>query len=307
MIVTYFEKIVPITFKLAEEFSSMRASTGECIVNADYLPQLAELFKRGPFHAPTWASVTCEADGITYRGDGKHSSTVFVAGLCPFEGKSARVIRATCHTLAEVGEFYNQFNQPESSRSSQEINQSIVAYIPELAVMPKSFIDLTVNAIDMSIRGSAYDEKECKVSKLHKARRLVTETPFVTFLYAIHNSPYRLTTISHIKTRAVMAFAHGIYHENEALAGEFLRLVRDGSNPDHMSPDRSLYEYLKSVSKVKKNKVRDVDIIARCNRDWEGFKKIKLGDIAKSSQPKYKIRGRRGRKPKAVVDQPAAA
>jgi hypothetical protein len=296
---TLSEKIAPASLKLAAEFSEMKPCTGECAFDPVHMENLATLWETGPYHAPIWASVYCKEDGQNYRGDGKHSSAVFHSKRLPVSGREVHLIRAECDYKSETGDFYNQFNQPESSRTDREINQSIAAQIAEIAGFSKPFIDRCVSGIDMSVRGTVHYDKTHKVSKLEKAKRLRVEKPFVLFLHAIHDTPGLMADIKHIVTVPVVAACRNMYLDNSALAREYITLFRDGSNPNHADPDRSLYEYLRSArlgasKKRDKNTVTESDILGRCMQGWEDYKAYKSGaTFSTGRKPNHKKRGRR--------------
>lgn len=290
-----YEKIEPITKKLCSEVSEARASTGECIFDEKHMHHLLNLFKTGPFHAPTWVIVFCKQDGQYYRADGKHSSAIFHLGLLPMADRQARVIRYECDRSTEVADIFNMFDQPESARPTTEINQSVAAHIKDIANLSKQFIDDCVAGIQLSLQGTENYDRTHKPSKLEKAKRLEDEKKFVVFIDSIHNTPNVKASIKHMQKVPVFAVAHSIYHENEAFAREFLTLVRDGSNPNTGEhPDRTLYEYLRTCRIPDKNKeiASAKDILKKSFKCWEQFVAMKNGNAVSHARPRFKKRGK---------------
>lgn len=290
MIVIISEKLETITLKLSKEFTNKLPSLGECNLDSDHQEKLAILFEEGPYHPCTWASILCAEDGKEYRGDGKHSAGIFSSGRLPCNGKRAMVIRAKCDTLEEVGLFYNQFNQPETSRDATEINQSVATYLPKISGFSKQFINRCVRGI-VKARGSAAKS----LSRLQMAGFVKTYQPFVIFCYQInYPSDVKVCNAKHLHKVPVVAAMFIGYEEDVVLATEFWQLVRDGSNPNLGHPDRALYRFLLEVKKTEKG---DESTLERCLKGWENYKALKRGEWNENrSGPKPNARGRR-RKP----------
>ncbi len=140
-----------ITRALCQEFSSMRATAGERALSPTRIARHYKSLTSGRFVPPVWA--TASWDGITYRVNGQHTSTMLFQLS---EEDFAQYVRATgmtvtLHTLScsdknGLAEAYAAYDSPTSLRTGGDLNMAAAAQIPQLSQVVAPRLTLTIAA-----------------------------------------------------------------------------------------------------------------------------------------------------------------
>jgi hypothetical protein len=234
-------KIVPITRRYAEQFSSLPTSRGDRNLDTPkgrkHVAWLNTLIHEGKFHSPKWAVAIL--DGVTYRVNGGHSSMMLAElnGEFPV-GLTATVDTFTCDTLRDLAELFSQFDSRQSIRTVTDKARAHAAISDRLSAIAPTYISRAVYGIAWSLTGYAdsrhvFSEDE-RISLMHDYEDfIVWVRQFIGFA--------RMGGVSKI---GAMFETHQSY---PYAADVFWRQITTECHPDNNHPTRRIASYYKEI------------------------------------------------------------
>jgi hypothetical protein len=265
-------KVVQSSPKLAETFRDMLACPYDRPTRQPRLDYLREVILNGTFRNCEWATAYCEETGLTYRVNGKHTSTI-VSGLNG-EAPPLNVVlgKYHCDTLEDVAKLYATFDTRSSMRSTNDIYLAYACAVPQLA-------GLSGKTISVAVAGMAYhywtERSYLDHPAEEKAELLWKHRDFVLFYHQLifgHAS-------RHLKRSPAAAAMFSTYLKCQRDAKLFWELVMTEEGASPRTPDRKLADYLKSVcvnlgvgSRTTKKVSSVREIYAKCIHAWNAWR-----------------------------------
>jgi hypothetical protein len=266
-----------VTRRLAREFAEMEPAPKDRPLSERRLQVYTLLMNKGEFRPMSWASILCKETGVTYRVNGKHTSTI-CATLDPLPELFAVVERYECDTLDDVGRLYGTYDSKMQARTTADINRSFASCVPGLADIPVKILNACAGGMSFATYFQTYRHQE---QPAERAERLLEHSDFVVWLNAtlFHGATSKN---SHLMRVPVVACVFQSYQKDEGKAREFWLAVRDetGLAPD--LPDRKLAKYLTTSisstgarvhSGVNRFRVTDREHYAKCVMAWNAWRK----------------------------------
>ena len=266
-------QVKEITPDLARYFSNkLKRVPGERPLSKDRVNGILDKIAEGQQIVFEWAEALCNEDGEIYRVNGQNSSFA----ICSLDSDDwpanlyASVTEYYCETFADLGELYAQFDNPERSRTSGNINQIVACSVKDLKGM-------RTRVIDVAVTGMEFSESEGKNSRLdryERAERLRLNEDFVKWLDFIFCGPS--PDWEHLKRGPVVAAMFLTYKRSKPLATEFWSEIRD-SGSEKGTPQAKLRDYL-IRSRVRGSATGAVgasprEMFVKCLVAWNAWRK----------------------------------
>lgn len=278
------------TKKLVQHFSEMPSVPRDRPLSDRRLKVYGKLLDAGLFRPVSWASARCLEDGMTYRVNGKHTSTM-LSRLDDLPEFYVVVEEYVCDTLEDVAQLYSTFDSGEQSRSARDIYKSFAGTVPALAKVPDNYIYSAIIGIAYADMGN---EMYAKSSPAERAEMLLDNVDFVAWSFGIIAATPTIaeTGISvsshkknqHLLRRAVSAAMYKTYKSSVRHATEFWQMVRDENGPSPKSPDRKLARYLLTagsgtVRRMAQTSAGTREIFVKCIHAWNAWRKGEPTDL----------------------------
>ena len=108
------------TRALAREFAEMAAVPNERRLRPGRLARHERNLRKGRFRPPEWAACRCKQDGVRYRVNGYHTSTL-LAEIEPMPRLEVIVSEYEADTPRDVADLYATFDSQDTTRTPREI------------------------------------------------------------------------------------------------------------------------------------------------------------------------------------------
>jgi hypothetical protein len=270
-------KVVKLTPALCKEFASMQTAPNDRPFSDKRRQFLEEQVRLGKFRTASFASVLCEETGVTYRVNGKHSSTLFAGMNGEFPNDIRCIVeRYTAKTLRDVADLFSTFDPQESARKQGDINAAFAGSDPELRDLPRKIINLAVTGISYANWEGNYHGHDSR----ERAMLSIDNASFVQWLYLVVDNSRK--EFKFLRRGSVVAAMFKSFSRSHRAASDFWEEVREASNPDTKSPSRVLNRYLLTTvvgSQRKSSKGADsVDndtlhaMYVRCLHAWNAYR-----------------------------------
>lgn len=270
-------KTLRVTRRVALEFAEMEPAPKDRPLSERRLQVYTALMNRGEFRPMSWASIRCHETGVTYRVNGKHTSTI-CSTLNPLPELYAVVERYECDDLDDVGRLYGTYDSKMQARTTADINRSFASCVPGLADIPTKIINACAGGMSFATFFQNYTSRE---QPAERAERLLEHSDFVEWINAtlFRGSTGRQT---HLMRVPVVACIFQSYRKDRDRATEFWLAVRDETGVAPDLPDRRLAKYLTtSISSnggrinagVNRFRVTDREHFAKCVMAWNAWRK----------------------------------
>lgn len=268
-------KTVKITRKLAQEFALMERAPHDRELQPRRLEHITRIINEGRLRPPEWVCAYCTATGVTYRINGKHTSTV-ISGLNKIpDYLKAITSKYECQTLEDVADLYATFDAKFTTRSVRDIYTVFGQSHPDLVEVQSHVLAICAAGIAYS----TYENGATRVPTEEKARKLLEYSDFVLFVasLSIRAAEYRWLARS-----SVVAAMHKTWQKSKTGCVSFWKSVRDGDDPDPQSSSRVLQRWLMTSSLSSKSavftegsRVTDHEMLSRCILAYNSWRKGK--------------------------------
>lgn len=271
-------KIVMATAALARTFAEMERLPHDRDFKTAKIGRLAAVMKTEEFRGCEWARCYCRETGLTYRVNGKHTSTTAAGLNGEFRPFPVLVSDYEADTLEDVARLYATFDTQDSTRNSGDINQALAASHPTLAALGRKIISLAVTGLAYAKWGTAAHGHP----SLERAALMLANLDFCKWVQEIMVGDCKCIRRGPVVAAMVRTFA-----KSQTASKEFWAAVRDGSGPHQDCPDRKLQKYLLGISvnlgsgAIPKGKtiVSFREVFARCIHAWNAFRTNKPTEL----------------------------
>lgn len=266
--------------KLVEEFVNMEPAPYDRPLSERRMMVYERLLKMNAFRPVVWASAVCHETNMTYRVNGKHTSTL-LSRLPELPKFHVTVERYSCETLADVAALYGTFDSNLSNRNSTDINASFAAAVPEFAGIPMRIINLAV----ASVSYHKWNDTELrKVPHAERAEQLLDHIGFVKWLREIVSTvdtKDRNSLCKHLVRTSVVSAMFATYDRGPVIAKQFWTAVRDESAADRNDATRTLARFLvraviggnRGKGGGERNVVSLREMYVKCLHAWNAWRK----------------------------------
>lgn len=228
-------RVVRVTKELAAEFFAMPTIDHDRRLNVSRKYLLREALRNGTLRSLEWGICFCEETGVTYRVNGKHTSSI-----CSEEPRLPEIYATiqshAAATLDDVVDLYLTYDSGISSKTSSDNNKAVAASIPELSRM-------STRLADKVVAGLAYWQWGSRCTGIKSSERsamLRRHVDFACFMVELFGEKYD----RNILRQGVIAAIKATFDRDVDASREFWIAVRDetGCSPD--LPDRKLARHL---------------------------------------------------------------
>jgi hypothetical protein len=282
-------KTEKVTKALAMKFRDMDPVPNDRQLKPKRLDAYRKMLHAGLFRPVQWATVHCHETGMTYRANGKHTSTLF----CEYEALPqdvyATIEHYHCDDLNDVARLYATFDSRTQVRTTNDINRAFAAVDPELSDISPSIINLCVSSVSYS----RYREQYTTMPAPERAECLL-EADVKRFVQWVDSLSLRSDSALHLSRSPVVACMFDTWSKCRRDANEFWLAVKDGSGSNHKSPDRVLHKYLLTVgvfkpgaTGVRKRKLATPrEMYVKCLHAWNAWRRDTMTDLKYHAQAK---------------------
>lgn len=268
-----FKELVDVTKEIAKDFMDMEKCPGDRPFRPARYDRYKNIIEEDPqlFHPPTWAAA--EYNGVQYRINGKHTSTLFFNEKIP-AGQSVLALWYKCTEAADLATLYAQYDSFTGVRTAKDIYQTCAAIEPSLS-------KLTGRVIELAATGLAYhywEEEQKKYDAVERGELMIDHVDFCLFLHeTLYEKQDGLTEQKILRRAPVTAAMARTYLKNRKAAREFWMNLSQG-NKDH--PGRTLEYFLLDHSVMHgrggqngKHPVSPREMFAKCIYAWNAWRK----------------------------------
>lgn len=259
-----------LTKKLASEFSQMITIDHDRNLSETRLEGHMANVENGTFYSPDWAKCLCKEDGVTYRVNGKHTSTMFSLDevIIP-NGLYVNIKTFEADTLEDVAMLYTTFDCPESAKSSGDTTKAIIYTEESLRGLPTKFI----NDVTKAINYAAVQDKIYDIKLRDRAKKAIEpdNVKFILWLREHLHDGNAGKGKNHVWRSPVMSAMYLTYQKSQKDSIEFWSRVRDetGASPD--LPCRKLAKWLTATSLNNKPGLAK-EFFVRSVQAWNAFR-----------------------------------
>lgn len=232
--------VKPLTSSLARYFSEMERAPNDRKLSDRRLSVYKNQLAQGWWRPCTWAEAVCEETGITYRVNGKHTSTLFASMEAVPNGLFVTIETYACATLADVARLYGTYDRSIQARTSSDINRMFAATEPALAEVSNRMIDACAAGLQLYRSGGVVSTAQM-VDPATRAEGLLDECVFVVWASQIVGDT---TKHRHLVRSGVVAAMYATYRKSQRDALSFWQSVRDETGAKPSMPDRQLSRWL---------------------------------------------------------------
>ena len=281
----------PLTPETLAEFEQAIAMPGERPLDPKRMRMLRDLISDETFHGVDWSIARCKEDGVTYRADGQHSSTL-LRGLLKDDsngdepefptGLLATITTYEIDSLADDGmELFEAFNRPESVRTNKDMLGVYKAGHSDLkgvstdhlsgilAGVSYAFRHLTADSVE-NVRTEWDDYAGYMPNRRHAGALLDLEA---VRKFIFWTAQFAASTNSEfLKKPSIVAAMFKQWAESEEKATVWWSAVMNESG-DEDDESTDLADALNKLVGQTRSKVSPVDFLSRCERSWKKYRK----------------------------------
>lgn len=258
---------LPLTFELAHEFASMTKIDNDRELSESRMESHKKKVATGEFYTPRWSKCYCKENGITYRVDGKHSSTLFTQIPIP-SGMTVTILEFEAETKIDVAVLYTQFDTPESVKTKSDTLKAITSFNELINSLPVKFKNDISKAFELAINPT---KGKCSNNIRERALGML-EPEKLTFIEWLYNNLYiGYSGAKHIWRSPVMAVMYLNYQKDPQDTLEFWGRVRDENGDKPTWVCRQLAKWLTTTSL---NNTPDIyrEFYVRCMQAWNAHR-----------------------------------
>lgn len=264
--------VVPLTMELAKRFYGMGRSFCERPFSGERVARLLAEFKDEPTLDFNWAVAIL--DGVEYRVNGQHTSTIFATGKYPIlPGLSVVLATYICSSRIEITNLWGHLDSRDSSRTRGEVVAAYAQTDAQLAKVPKSIVGLVASGISMA-QHTAQLNSTPKLTSEEIGDLVLSNGEFILFCWSLSRN---IEGQRKIRRAPVYAAMYSTYLVDPEACQLFWTAVRDGTGYPRRDPDRVLHNYLgetKVVSSSKKaymSESREI-FYSKCIHAWNAWR-----------------------------------
>ncbi len=293
----------------AHTHSTMLAVPNDRDIKDPHILKLQKEVVKGMFHTCEWAIIYCKEDGLCYRTNGKHTSTMFADETFVWEGDIViTYVTWECDTKVELAKIYACYDRNWVKRTDSEINSGFTANVSTLHKANRKTIDDCVRGLACAKFGIGYLGH---LDQEGRAEGLVSESVFCGFVRGLMEAKM-VPAAKTFKRYSIIAAMYQTFQEDPIGASIFWEKVFFGSGKIR-TPDRRLNTFIISTktTDIKEETIlkQNEAIINTCLREWDAWWAQYSRGMAKAGKAKravaYKLREARANytkpKPEASV------
>lgn len=277
-------KVVKATPALAKRFAEMEAIRGDRPIKPRLSATIRREIQEGRFRTTEWSTYLCEADGKTYRVNGKHTSNILASMNGDFPKDLSILLTEFKGPDIETGAaLYETFDPRNSARSGPDINHAYAAANPRLDGVSRRLICNCCTAI-------AYNEYEDNMSTWttpgSRARACLTKDDFILWLNELVEGKPQNKDAAILLRSSCVAAIYRSYLKAKGPAFEFWKAVHEGSGTNRKSADRTLRDFLLRSSVAKgsgagdhKSHVSPREMFVKCIHAWNAWRRNESTDL----------------------------
>lgn len=289
--VKLISEFVPLTRELALEFAQMRPLPGERPLKDARLKFFRNCINNGSFNSPTWSKVYVGDDKTPYRTDGQHTSHILAKcdeAMFP-HGLQVTVDSWQVASEAELGDLFDLFNNPISTRSNTDKMGVFVAKYEDLGNIERKFLARTAHGLNYyykTLSASTDTPRPPEFSTRDYGMYFEDETHrrFAVWLYRYNNvHPHGWM----LGKPGIVAEMFTDWRAFPTAAESFWNYVIRESHPDNEDETRELARTFREWSR-KKPTVKQDKYMAKANKTWERFRRsliLQQREAAQGDQP----------------------
>jgi hypothetical protein len=282
---------VPVTKKLADEFSVMEKTDIERPLKEKKIARLRALLNNKEFRPTTFARALCKEDGVTYRVDAQHSSTMLADAAATdkalLEGVYVHLEDYECDTKKDVAALWGTFDSKEQVRSGSDIVNAVSQTIDKVKNVNQKLVNLAVGALNYAGNVTNMGGGKSGATAVERASVLHDHKNFVIFLKNCLGSDQKNEDTACLWRVPVVAAIFATYQKDREAAKAFWRAVRDGSGAKPDLPDRKLQKWLLALAPSggrgsgtpTAEKVVAKTVLGRCIEAWNLHREGKTGNL----------------------------
>lgn len=231
-----------LSHSLASKYKNMPRWKGERNLNRSRIAYLIESIPT--IHLPfTW--ITMLVDGVLYRVNGQHTSTL-LTDRPELIDPAMRVvcIHYKCKDFTEAGMLYASIDSRMMTRTTADVNRSLCGGHPQLDRVSDALINVCSSGLRMSTR-ALLDHKNLTV--VDAGELLFQNIDFIVN-FSRELLPSRGEDYKHLWRAPVLFAIHQSYGVDPEQAKVFWTAVRDGSSKASLSIPNTLRDYLRATA-----------------------------------------------------------
>lgn len=268
------------TKALVSEFFNMEALPRDRPLSSRRLMIYQRILANGEFRPVTWASAFCKEMGVTYRVNGKHTSTLLHGVLDDLPEFFVTVERYECPTMEDVAKLYSTFDSNIGIRNASDIVLSFASTVKEFNQdsnpIAKKTLLLSVTAAAFAEWGLNYHSEKTVVER---AELILDNVDFTLWLDEIlwpKIKGRKQKDAAHIWRAPVAAAMYATWHKARGDSTQFWQAVRDESD-ELGSVTRVLAKWLdrsacRTAMQSKKPIVAFREMYVRCMQHWNAWR-----------------------------------
>lgn len=267
-----------LTKNLAETFASMTPAPGDRVLSESRITKYISLVNAGRFRKDSdWCRCHCKETGLTYRTNGKHTSTMFTRIDIP-TGQEVTIKDYEADSLEGVAELYATHDAKENARTSSNIYVNYAKSFPELHDVKAKAINLTISGLSFHLWLEQYGMKPA----IERATLLHDQTSFCLFL----NDLLQGDNSKPLRKLSVAAAMFGCFKKSQKSCQEFWTAVRDETGPTPDLPDRKLGRFLvecsvrsSGINPVSRKIITQKELYVKCIHGWNAWRSGEKTDL----------------------------
>jgi len=272
-----------VTKRFAKTYAEMERAPHDRPLSERRLMVYEKLARQGSFRPVTWAKAWCPETKQWYRVNGKHTSIMLSGWQGPMPEFYVTEEIYNCDTLEDVARLYATFDSKMQSRTTNDINASFAATMPELSEIHVAIISLAVSAISFDKWGEHY---ATQIQPAERAELLLDNAEFTVWLSDMVNGREGNVLLGKqiLKKVPVAACMYACYKKSKQAAGEFWTAVRDETGANPKTPDRKLATLLittglRSKDGAKSKMIGARELYVKCIHAWNAWRKKESTDM----------------------------
>ena len=162
------------TRELAQHFLDMPSVKGERKIKPKRLEALANEIGHGFLREWDWAVCLCHENGLTFRINGQHSSTLITQGRVP-DDNPACIKHFEAETIENLNDLWSIVDSKISSRDKREVLNAIIMEDPDLERLRDDPLLLNIHgALSLVEFGSGHTETDRETARaIHKHKDFI--------------------------------------------------------------------------------------------------------------------------------------
>lgn len=263
-----------LTRKLAAEFAALPAINRDRPLSQLRLQRHRQALDHGQFRNPEWATALCKEDGVEYRVNGRHTSTLLSDPDVEIPADlKAIVTHYECDTHADVAALWATFDSKNSTRTARDIYNTFAGSEPELDELNTQHINII--AAGLGLAADSDKGNNPRISAEDKGEMLLRYKDFVLWASSLL-SPQRESRL--LARAPVIGAMFDSWAKSQTDARKFWHLVKSGEGVPATTPDRRLQKFLLETSIAVGKSARNLrassqkEVYVRCIHAWNSFR-----------------------------------